>query len=235
MLPKKFYLPIGILILVICAVGLLSLRSDVPTEPIVIYKTTTPAETPAKATTAEVKDTSTTDTAASGHFHVDGTFHAEPHAAPAVAEVSDAEYNRKAKRIRELEALLKQKETERLALEAESEELMEWFIPFIGEFNSHTAKLDPLFELSREAFVEQYPTHEDRLSVALDLVLLDDMAKEFVSKIDTLSPVLRDALFQELDRQGKAEIYTSWKSPVFTDHVYKFMDIVLSEFPQEIE
>ncbi len=39
---KKFYLPIGILILFICAIGFLSLRSDVPTEPIVIYKTTTP-------------------------------------------------------------------------------------------------------------------------------------------------------------------------------------------------
>ena len=42
MLLKKFYLPIGILLVVICAVGLFSLRSDVPDEPIVIYKTTTP-------------------------------------------------------------------------------------------------------------------------------------------------------------------------------------------------
>ena len=33
MRPKKFYFPIGILLVVICAVGLLSLRSDVPTEP----------------------------------------------------------------------------------------------------------------------------------------------------------------------------------------------------------
>lgn len=44
MLLKKFYIPIGILILVICAVGLLSLRSDTPTEPIKIYKVTTPTK-----------------------------------------------------------------------------------------------------------------------------------------------------------------------------------------------
>ena len=51
MLPKKFYLPIGILILVICAVGLLSLRPDVPDEPIVIYKTTTPIKRSVSPTT----------------------------------------------------------------------------------------------------------------------------------------------------------------------------------------
>ena len=72
MLTKRFYLPIGILLVVICAVGLFSLRSDVPTEPIVIYKTTTPAaKSTAEAPVAKSQD---------GHFHADGTWHTEPHA-----------------------------------------------------------------------------------------------------------------------------------------------------------
>jgi hypothetical protein len=44
MLRKKFYIPIGIFILVICAVGLLSLRSDTPKEPVVTYKAVTPVK-----------------------------------------------------------------------------------------------------------------------------------------------------------------------------------------------
>ncbi len=49
---KKFYLPIGILIVALCAVGLFLLRSDVPEEPIVIHKPTI-TETPLKVTAAE--------------------------------------------------------------------------------------------------------------------------------------------------------------------------------------
>lgn len=51
MLLKKFYIPIGILILVICAVGFLSLRSDTSKEPIVIYKTVTPVKRSVTPTT----------------------------------------------------------------------------------------------------------------------------------------------------------------------------------------
>ena len=71
MLLKKIYLPIGILIVVICAIGFLSLRSDVPDEPIVIYKPTTKeSETPAKET-----ETATSETATGGHKHDDSTEH----------------------------------------------------------------------------------------------------------------------------------------------------------------
>ena len=69
---KKFYLPIGILLVVICAVGLLSLRSDVPTETIKIYTMVEPqAKSQAEAPVAKSQG---------GHFHADGTFHADPHA-----------------------------------------------------------------------------------------------------------------------------------------------------------
>lgn len=84
MLLKKFYIPIGALIIAICAVGLFSLRSDTPTEPIKIYKATTPAE---KAETQT--DTTTRDTAQGGHFHADGTFHAEPHSEETAVSTSE--------------------------------------------------------------------------------------------------------------------------------------------------
>ena len=71
MLSKKFYFPIGVLILVICAVCFLSLRSDVPTEPIKIYKAVESQAKP-KAETPVAKSQD-------GHFHADGTFHADPH------------------------------------------------------------------------------------------------------------------------------------------------------------
>ena len=74
MLRKKFHIPIGILIVAICAIGFLSLRCDVPEKPIQIYKATL-TETPATDETAE------TETAETGPVHEDGTWHAQPHTA----------------------------------------------------------------------------------------------------------------------------------------------------------
>ena len=71
MLRKKFHIPIGILIVAICAIGFLSLRCDVPEKPIQIYKATL-TETPATDETAE------TETAETGPVHEDGTWHAQP-------------------------------------------------------------------------------------------------------------------------------------------------------------
>lgn len=66
---KKVFIPIGALIIAICAITFFTLRSDTPKEPIIIYKTTTPA---AKSTA----EASVGETSQGGHFHEDGTFHA---------------------------------------------------------------------------------------------------------------------------------------------------------------
>ena len=42
MLTKKFYIPIGVCVLLVLAIGFLSLRSDIPEEPIVVIKTVPP-------------------------------------------------------------------------------------------------------------------------------------------------------------------------------------------------
>ncbi len=55
---KKVFIPIGALIIAICAVGLFSLRSEQPSEPIKIYKVTTPAKAstiPAETSTETAK------------------------------------------------------------------------------------------------------------------------------------------------------------------------------------
>ena len=77
MLRKRFYIPIGFLILAICVVGFLSLRSDVPDEQITIFKVTTPQpETTTRISDTYPKETSTSGKATGGHFHDDGTWHA---------------------------------------------------------------------------------------------------------------------------------------------------------------
>ena len=68
---KRVYISI-VLGLVLLVTGFLALRSDVPSEPLKIYKAVAPqAKSTAKAPVS--------DTSQGGHFHADGTFHAEPH------------------------------------------------------------------------------------------------------------------------------------------------------------
>lgn len=67
MLLKKFYIPIGALLITSVVIAFFALRSDVPDEPIVIYKTTTPLR--AKGTLPSdvvdiTENTSVTSTAA---------------------------------------------------------------------------------------------------------------------------------------------------------------------------
>lgn len=76
MLRKRFYIPIGLCIIVIVAIGIFAMRSETPKEPIKVYKTVTPADTPAEVTSTggEVTEAST-----SGHMHADGTWHGDAH------------------------------------------------------------------------------------------------------------------------------------------------------------
>lgn len=79
---KRFYLPIGILI--ICMIGFLLLRSDIPDEPIKICKV---AELLLKSKVAEVV---VSDVSQSGPVHTDSTFYAEQHAQVEMSEVEVA-------------------------------------------------------------------------------------------------------------------------------------------------
>ena len=72
---RKYWIPITVFIVAICAVGLYYLQTQPPKEPIVIYKPVEPL--PKSEVKAPVGDTSQ-----GGHVHADGTFHAGPHDTP---------------------------------------------------------------------------------------------------------------------------------------------------------
>jgi len=74
MLTKKVYIPIGVCLVLLLALGFLSLRSDVPDEPVKIYKAVEVSKPPAHPT-AKVP---VGDTSQGGHWHGD-VWHSEPH------------------------------------------------------------------------------------------------------------------------------------------------------------
>ena len=86
---RKSWVPLSVFLVAPCAIAFFSLRSDVPQEPIKVYKTTTPARRAksektiqARSLSASRDDTERPNTAAGGHFHADGTWHAQPHDEP---------------------------------------------------------------------------------------------------------------------------------------------------------
>ena len=76
---RKYWLPLSVFVVAIVGVGLYMLATQPPPETVKIYKTVKPIEKPLQQPTAEAP---VGDTSRGGHFHADGTFHAEPHEAP---------------------------------------------------------------------------------------------------------------------------------------------------------
>ena len=87
MLSKKFYFPIGLCVLLVLAIGFLSLRSDVPDEPTKIYKAVEPQAKP-KAETPVAKSQD-------GHLHADSTWHNQPHTEKTAQEKFNQEMREK--------------------------------------------------------------------------------------------------------------------------------------------
>ncbi|MDE0014965.1 MAG: hypothetical protein OXU51_02175 [Candidatus Poribacteria bacterium] len=72
---RKYWLPLSVFLVAICAVGLYLLATQPPKEPIVIYKVVEPEKPTEQPTTqAPVGDTSQ-----GGHVHADGTWHEGSH------------------------------------------------------------------------------------------------------------------------------------------------------------
>ncbi len=82
MLLRKYWkLTIWVFLVAIVGVGLYLLLIQPPPEPIVIYKVVEPLEKPTEEPTIEA--TVVEPPEQDGHFHADGTSHAEPHDVPA--------------------------------------------------------------------------------------------------------------------------------------------------------
>ena len=76
---RKYWIPLSVFIVAICAVGLYLLATQPPKDPILIYKPVEPIEKPTEEPKAEAP---VGDTSQGGHVHADGTWHAGPHEAP---------------------------------------------------------------------------------------------------------------------------------------------------------
>ena len=74
MLQKKFYIPIGLCLVLLLAIGFLSLRSNVPDEPIKTYKVVEPE---ARSTPEDPVG----ETSQGENFHADGTLDTDPNTA----------------------------------------------------------------------------------------------------------------------------------------------------------
>jgi hypothetical protein len=211
MLSKRLYIPIGILIIAICAVGLLSLRSDVPKEPVVTYKVVTPVKR--SVTQVTQMDTTTGNTA-------DETVESKKKRRPEKEKRAEAKAERrKAKHLNSTfiekndaykaqEAERLALEAERLALEAESEELLTWSKEFQDRFFTDAGEVLFAADLSESEFLEKYPTVEDRINIALELLKFEDYREEVVKRFEEeASPKLRQTIYKELENAGYLEEY----------------------------
>ena len=208
MLSKKFYIGIGVL--AICAIGFLSLRSDVPDEPITIYK----AVPVVKRLYTPTAKALVGDTSRDGHFHADGTFHETPHVETdqkgndhksddAYQPSMDAVPTGKSELVKDLEAQIKELE-ESIDSHKEMAEIHAWFETNLEPL---CTELRPLFaELSTgdlgaaEAFFEaNYPTTEAKLDAAHKMLELTDLCREFLSLIDNSSELSRSRYYDILE------------------------------------
>jgi hypothetical protein len=234
MLSKRLYIPIGILIIAICAVGLLSLRSDVPKEPVVTYKVVTPVKR--SVTQVTQMDTTTGNTA-------DETVESKKKRRPEKEKRAEAKAERrKAKHLNSTfiekndaykaqEAERLALEAERLALEAESEELLTWSKEFQDRFFTDAGEVLFAADLSESEFLEKYPTVEDRINIALELLKFEDYREEVVKRFEGASPKVRQLIYQELENIGYLDEYKRiflQPSPI-PEYVAEFIQANLDE------
>ena len=151
---RKHWKSVSVFLVVICALSVYLLRSDVPQEPIKIYKTTTPAPRaksektiPARSLSASRDDTErpNTDTAAGGDFHADGNpLHAEPHSQPQPNTPTRPVPN----------------------ADAAEDEVSEWvaaeFEILVSQMEAKYPEIAELAELTPAEILQRYPTPEAR-------------------------------------------------------------------------
>lgn len=244
MLRKKFYIPIGVVILVICAIGLLFLRSQTPKEPIKVYKTTTSAEVQEQSIPVEVQEQSIPAEAqeqstAGGHFHEEGTWQkAADTQRKTVSDVSedqrlteiavrlgmppDSTYNEIIAEVERREAEVAEKSRlskEVDAIASAADEIVEALL-------SDTVKIYPILLMTYDEFHDTYPTVKDRREVAASLMEFERYRERFVSLIEDASPPIREAMYAEMEAQGTREQYQRLLKPL---PIVDWLDTLIAE------
>lgn len=159
MLQKKFYIPIGVLLVAVVALGIFALRWDTSKEPIKVYKTVTPAERPATVATLEVTEPATVE-----HLHADGdTSHTESLAPVETSQSSTTRKSLSEEEIAEFHREMTRKVELKRARDAERDRLLLPILEKGGLLNSEyqdvlTITADKYREFSqaeREAFYQR--------------------------------------------------------------------------------
>ena len=199
MLTKKVYIPIGLCLLLILAIGFVSLRSNVPDEPVKIYKTATPVE-------AQVQSMP------NGHVHADGTFHTEPHTETVETDRDNAstddqheeqlqvEKERLQAQVADLERVIAQNEVviaEKRAIIKEVEEFDEWLsnVDILNRFSD----LFDLLSFSDEEIREAFSAEEFKAFMTEKVSLFNTIREEFLNRIENCSPGAQDVIYERIN------------------------------------
>ena len=207
MLRKKIYIPIGLCLVLLVAIGFLSLRSDVPDEPIVIYK----AVEPLAKSTAEVP---VGETSQGGHWHGD-EWHADPHEPVTAIEetpVSTSEFTRSELLERfpqydfhspeskeNLHAILRNEKTlaklrareaelkRKIANQEAAKELLSYLNTAVDRLNTEypdfVAFRDKYPDPQEEDFIREYPDEKERYAFFARALEAGKIQKEMADRI----------------------------------------------------
>ena len=213
MLLKKIYIPIGLCLVLLLAIGFLSLRSDVPTEPVKIYKVTTP-DTPTKVTeTAEAETTG-------GHRHADGTWHNEPHTRePHTEETAQEKFDRemrekmarKEQEIAKYEAETAKYKAELDTLKAKDAERTEYLSRITEKGKEFVAQFSDVLEMTPEKYLALSETEQEEF--LLRCVEYDFFVEEVQGIVNSMPQWVRD----ELDDERPGEIDDFLNLPLLTE------------------
>ncbi len=217
---KKFYLSIGALLIAICVIGFFALRSDVPTEPIKIYKVNTPVEKSETSTGGHFNAEShsqVSDIIPEADIDDDAAFEAEMAAYDAEAARLDAEYEARKKRMEAREkrmkikaaylAKLEAQAAERKRLEKEAKSFSEEVNKVSDSIFSDVEAILPLASMSYDDFHNTYQTVEERRKVAMKFAEIESHRKTFRDLFENLSPELHKQVYVIMEEEGTLDLY----------------------------
>jgi len=255
MLRKTFYISIGILIVAICAVALLKLHSDMPSESIKIYKAvdTKGATVSSDAVfVSDVLDAVETPmaTETSGFPYLTETraqTFTHPHRLTSDEEYeseSDDKQNAAARMnlaqrlgmstvplptIEEITAEVEKREAEVAMYERLSQELepiLSATLKIEDAAISDYVNMLPILSMTYDEFHETYPTVVDRREVAAMFMKIEGHRADFVALIENASPQLREEFYNVMSEEGLLEQYQLIQKPA---PFVEWMDDLISE------
>ncbi|MYB02275.1 hypothetical protein F4X90_21760 [Candidatus Poribacteria bacterium] len=189
---RKYWIPLSVFLVLIVGIGLYMLAIQPPKDPIVIYK---PVEPLPKSPVAEAP---VGDTSQGGHFHADGTWHAEPHTEnptrgkPMTIEETVAQYEQLKKRHA---SLTQQKE--KLLKELSAGEVRTSMDKILTQGNAIIDTFPDVIQMTPEKYLalsthekEKFLQRADKYDVEVEALydIVSESPQELQDELETLKP-----------------------------------------------